>query len=292
MTAANEMRLLLGWAAAASPWCWIAAMVLPVSFRFRRMRWWVSGLALLAAQCAAEWLRWPTARGALGLVVIAGSVQLLVQGWRERLRVRRAWHARFEERKPLRLAAPFEGRWRAVSSGPEIGRNHHLTARDQWFAVDWVRADGRSRGSRILSPVDGVVEHVEDGHRDKPARRWIQAEREYPAGNYVSIRAGSNRTGHGARASADDPVWVILAHLERGSISVAAGDVVRMGDAIGRCGNSGNTTIPHLHIHAQPRAQVQAGAVWGIPVVFGERTEAMRPGQVLVGVSAQKIGEA
>ncbi len=44
---------------------------------------------------------------------------------------------------------------------------------------------------------------------------------------------------------------VILAHLRRGSIAVAAGDSVEIGDPLARMGNSGNSSEPHLHVHAQ-----------------------------------------
>jgi murein DD-endopeptidase MepM/ murein hydrolase activator NlpD len=45
----------------------------------------------------------------------------------------------------------------------------------------------------------------------------------------------------------------MLAHLQRGSIEVAEGDRVSVGQRIARCGNSGNTTMPHLHLQVQNR---------------------------------------
>jgi murein DD-endopeptidase MepM/ murein hydrolase activator NlpD len=35
-------------------------------------------------------------------------------------------------------------------------------------------------------------------------------------------------------------------------VEVAEGDTVVEGDVIGRCGNSGNSVAPHLHIEHQP----------------------------------------
>jgi len=42
-----------------------------------------------------------------------------------------------------------------------------------------------------------------------------------------------------------------MAHFQQGSITVSEGDVITAGSRIGSVGNSGNTTEPHLHIHAQ-----------------------------------------
>ena len=45
-------------------------------------------------------------------------------------------------------------------------------------------------------------------------------------------------------------VTIYLAHM----LLVRTGQRVRAGELIGRVGNSGNTTEPHLHIHAEPGA--------------------------------------
>jgi murein DD-endopeptidase MepM/ murein hydrolase activator NlpD len=43
---------------------------------------------------------------------------------------------------------------------------------------------------------------------------------------------------------------VMLAHLSQGSVVLDVGARVAVGDPIGRVGNTGNTSEPHLHIHA------------------------------------------
>lgn len=45
-------------------------------------------------------------------------------------------------------------------------------------------------------------------------------------------------------------VFIALCHLKRGSVCVRPGQLVGVGDAIGACGNSGNSTEPHLHVQA------------------------------------------
>ena len=51
----------------------------------------------------------------------------------------------------------------------------------------------------------------------------------------------------------------VLAHLKFGSTRVKAGDKVKMGKVIGLCGNSGNSSEPHLHYHIQNTPIIQDG---------------------------------
>lgn len=61
-------------------------------------------------------------------------------------------------------------------------------------------------------------------------------------------------------------VYSLLCHLKPGSIYVHVGQAVARGERIARCGNSGNTTEPHLHF------QLQAGrdfcAAPSLPIPF------------------------
>jgi murein DD-endopeptidase MepM/ murein hydrolase activator NlpD len=63
------------------------------------------------------------------------------------------------------------------------------------------------------------------------------ADRSQMAGNYIIVACKG--------------VWVVLAHLRRGSVEVREGAEVTVGMTVGRAGNSGNTSEPHLHVHAQ-----------------------------------------
>ena len=262
----------LGWAELLSPAFFLAAVALPVGFQARRARWGFRGFWLLLAQIAAGGLHLPTLAGVAGLLIEAGAAVLLVRNFRESMRLRTAWQRRWAEEAPIRLAAPFEGRWKALGTGPSAARNHHLAAVDQWFAVDWIRLDAPSRGSTVLAPVDGTVAYVEDGYPDKPASRRLLRDVAAPAGNYVSLRLAER-----------PDACVILAHLERDSILVRPGEWVSAGQPLARCGNSGNTTIPHLHLHAQTAERVSPGAVRGVPVVSGEQGSWTTCGEQLEG---------
>ncbi|MGC2621213.1 MAG: M23 family metallopeptidase [Acidobacteriaceae bacterium] len=263
-------RVFLHIATLCSPGFLIVSLIAPVGFALRKRHWMLGGALLILTQAAADSLHWPIAAGFTALAVIAGSIVVLARGLREHRRFRAAWLQRWNNATPIALHPPFVGDWKALNTGPSVASNHHLAARDQWFAVDWVRQDAPSRASQILSPVEGVVAVVEDGHPDKPNRRWIQRDPSNPAGNYISIRA-----------AAGEAIFVILAHLGKGSILVSPGQSVAVGEPVARCGNSGNTSVSHLHIHAQPAERVAPGAVWGIPIVFADRNHAMRSGERL-----------
>jgi murein DD-endopeptidase MepM/ murein hydrolase activator NlpD len=51
------------------------------------------------------------------------------------------------------------------------------------------------------------------------------------------------------------------------SVAVRAGQGVREGERIGRVGNSGLSTEPHLHIHAQQRSNTE-DFLAGAPLPF------------------------
>lgn len=104
-------------------------------------------------------------------------------------------------------------------------------------------------GTPVVSPCNGMVESVVDGLPDLPPP---QADRENPAGNHVVLLC--------------DSLQVELAHLQQGSVGVEAQERISIGDPIGLIGNSGNTTEPHLHIHA-----VDPATNAGVPITFGGR---------------------
>jgi len=56
------------------------------------------------------------------------------------------------------------------------------------------------------------------------------------------------------------------------SIKVREGDIVNKGEILGRFGNSGKTSQPHLHIHAErggTPGEILNGS--GVPITFNER---------------------
>ncbi|WP_168014687.1 M23 family metallopeptidase [Halomonas salinarum] len=125
--------------------------------------------------------------------------------------------------------------WRGQSKALDIFRTSSLGLhKDGWQPAD--PAMYVTFGTAVLSPCRGEVAKVVDAHPDMTVP---DMDRDTLPGNYVAIDCGD--------------FFVILAHLRRGSISVAASEQVDVGDALGQMGNSGNSSEPHLHLHAQRR---------------------------------------
>ena len=53
-------------------------------------------------------------------------------------------------------------------------------------------------------------------------------------------------------------VHILMGHMERGTVRVGPREQIRVGVVVGNVGNSGNTSEPHLHIHAQRPAESDA----------------------------------
>ncbi len=105
-------------------------------------------------------------------------------------------------------------------------------------------------GKPILAPAIGKVLEVLDGVADNVPG---QMNPKIVTGNRVIIDHGNNE-------------YSVLAHLCKGSPRVASGDAVHAGDRIGDCGNSGNSSEPHLHYQLQDGPAFGASA--GLPAQF------------------------
>lgn len=155
---------------------------------------------------------------------------------------------------PDRLATsfrlPFEGRWLVLWGGDSKELNRHHDQRYQRFAFDFVVVDdgGRSHrgegkenkdfyafGQPILAPADGVVTDVVTGVRDNTPGCTNPA---FSGGNTVILMH-------------KDYEYSVLGHMQQGSIRVRCGDNVKQGQVLGLCGNSGNSSEPHIHFHVQ-----------------------------------------
>jgi murein DD-endopeptidase MepM/ murein hydrolase activator NlpD len=76
-----------------------------------------------------------------------------------------------------------------------------------------------------------------------------------------------------------------LCHLQNGSVTVKPGQTLAAGDALGRCGNSGRSSEPHLHYHMQNKPEPFRGE--GLPAQFSN----YRAGDTVVPRGEPKRGE-
>lgn len=172
----------------------------------------------------------------------------------------------------LELAFPLRGGTFIVGQGGASRLvNYHYGHPSQRYALDILmlnRAGLRARwlypkrldryaiwGAAVVSPCDGIVAAAVDGFPDHGPWDRDPVNR---AGNHVALE--------------HEGATIYLAHLMQGSLLVRAGDRVRAGQPLARVGNSGNTTEPHLHIHAEQGAWPgRFSGMPGLPIRFGGR---------------------
>ncbi|WP_081801944.1 M23 family metallopeptidase [Aquimarina atlantica] len=143
------------------------------------------------------------------------------------------------------LELPFENEWYVVWGGKSIQQNQHFNNRFERYALDILQivngasftGDGTQNkdyycfGKRLNAPGDGKVIAIENNIEDNTPGVLNKA-----GGNYIIIDHLNGEVS-------------VMAHLKKGSIIVAVGDTVVKGQEVGKAGNSGNSTEPHLHYH-------------------------------------------
>jgi hypothetical protein len=164
--------------------------------------------------------------------------------------------------RPPVLGPPLRGRgWVAVNgcclvSGPHRSALQSVNGgldNGQRFAIDWIRLDDSDRfvagdpsvvknwagyGEPVFAVAGGVVVATGDGLPDQPPGQLPDPATitlQTVDGNHVVIDIGRG-------------LFVFYAHLKKGSLTVKTGDRVPAGKELGRLGNSGNTSAPHLHL--------------------------------------------
>ena len=161
---------------------------------------------------------------------------------------------------------PMDGPVLVAWGGDRLEQNYHVSHADQRWAYDLVVQPafvGTERledygcfGVPVLAPAPGLVVQAHDGEPDQTPGEPTAPD---PiSGNAVALRLDATGT------------HLLIAHLRRGSVAVREGDRVAEGQPLGACGNSGNTSEPHVHIHHQREAPgtVPEGFEEGLPLYF------------------------
>lgn len=165
---------------------------------------------------------------------------------------------------------PFQGCWLTVNGGVNKADSHSWTICGQRYAYDfYIEKDGLSHKGDgtslqdyycyeqpILCPADGIVVQIKNLFNDTPVtgRAEINCTASDVRGNYIIIKHSGNE-------------FSTIAHIKKDSFSVKTGDHVVQGQTIAACGNSGNTSEPHIHFQANQGKSFLFDA--GIPIRFG-----------------------
>ncbi len=201
----------------------------------------------------------------------------------------------------VEVALPFAGRWLTQNSPARRVPSHGLDVFGERYAIDFVAVDDRHRtagtrdwrtflgtepperfvafGQPILAPSGGTVVSVHDGEPDHEARRSQLALVPYALGQAGRLREGATALAgnHVVLALPGGKAFVALAHLRTGSVRVRVGQSVALGEHLADCGNSGNSTQPHVHVQAMNSADLSVAS--GLPMVFRRFREWPRRGQ-------------
>jgi len=107
-------------------------------------------------------------------------------------------------------------------------------------------------GREILAPAAGIVTYARNDVPDNPRQgkspniNWYAALHDPVMalyGNCVIIDHGNSE-------------YSVMGHMQQGSVTVRVGDRVAVGHMIGKLGNSGSSTGPHLHYQLQSGPQL------------------------------------
>lgn len=179
-----------------------------------------------------------------------------------------AYPASLDKTNPaVTIRLPADVPMRVAWGGDSIKTNYHAAAPDQRWAYDLVvdpyfsgsanLEDYGCYGVPVVAPIDGLVVSAHDGEPDE-VPGILSNNFTAPTGNHVMIRIEETGT------------YLVIAHLRNGSVTVRTGDTVEEGQAIGECGNSGNTSEPHIHIHHQRQdpTEYPLNFAEGLPLYF------------------------
>ncbi len=152
----------------------------------------------------------------------------------------------------IHIGLPFFGEWEVYQ-----GFDGEWTHKGAWrYAYDFIKTkDGKSHsgkgefveeyyafGEDVVAPVSGYVVAARGDLVDNPIGT---VDRLNNWGNYIIIKA-------------DSGYYVEISHLMQHSLKVDVGAYVKAGEILAKCGNSGYSPEPHIHIQVQESATLGA----------------------------------
>lgn len=155
------------------------------------------------------------------------------------------------------LILPFKGTLMVSNGGRTQETNSHNRPTDKGpqnmiYAYDFrTETSGNEKtledflvfGREVLAPGNGTIIQVIDGALDV---QLGERDRNVGIGNAVMIDHQNDE-------------YSLLCHFKYNTIRVKVGDRVKQGESIALCGNSGNTSQPHIHFHMQDNPRMHLG---------------------------------
>jgi len=152
------------------------------------------------------------------------------------------------------LILPFKGILMVSNGGRNPETNSHIRPiesgpQNQLYAYDFrTENTGKEKtledypvfNKEIIAPANGIVIQIINGAMDVlPGER----DRSVGVGNAIII---DHQNGE----------YSLICHFKYNSIKVKVGDKIKQGGVLGLCGNTGNTTQPHIHFNLQDRPRM------------------------------------
>ncbi len=153
------------------------------------------------------------------------------------------------ERNSTKMILPFNEKWFVFWGGTTVKQNYHVAYNNQKYAYDLlILENGKSYhddpkenknyfvfGKEIISPCDAKVVTILTGVQDNIPGEMNPTQL---TGNTIVLKTINNE-------------YILFAHLKEGSVVVSEGQEIKQGELLGLCGNSGNSSEPHLHLSLQ-----------------------------------------
>jgi urea transporter len=156
------------------------------------------------------------------------------------------YQSRFDVRVWTQMILPVIGEW-TVTQGHQGDHTH----KDDWrHAWDFEIMDDEGKNysnlgyeakdyycfnKPVLAPADGIIQEIHDGIPD----------------NAIGEMNLGNNWGNTIIIKHAERFYSKMSHLKNGSFLVKKGAYVKRGEILAHCGNSGRSSVPHLHFQVQ-----------------------------------------
>ena len=173
----------------------------------------------------------------------------------------------------ISYSMPINEEWLVFWGGKNEFINYHYIYETQRYAYDLlIMKNGDSfinnqmRNENYFASADGEIIKVINNIKDNIPGEMNDSE---VAGNYIITQHSDNE-------------YSLLAHFKESSIMVSEGDLVEQGQLLGYCGNSGNSSEPHIHFQVMDYPDINKCN--SISIRFVDKTEPVQ-GDIVTQIS-------